>query len=189
MSVLWADSRKTLSPALPMGLWSYQAELSSTLSCTAPGSMLSLLNAHSQRKRGRAGPFVRNGPFCPWCICNMVSLKSSPKFRLTFLKPIIIHSHDCKKKKSSYFKFQTIPATGLNEMALTQLVPGLFYSVTNFFPSHSSGHAGCRRALGGREGAGSSGDSAKRAKGRSNMSPQANCSHTGMISTVVSFSI
>lgn len=52
----------------------------------------------AREREGRACPFVQNGPFCPCCICSMVSLKSSPKFRLTFLKPIIIHWHDCKKK-------------------------------------------------------------------------------------------
>lgn len=104
----------------------------------------------ARERVGRVCPFVQNGPFCPWCICNVVSLKSSPKFRLTFLKLIIIHSHDCKIK-SSYFKFQTILATGLNKMAFTQLVPGLFYSATNFIPSHSPGHTGCRKALRGQE--------------------------------------
>lgn len=134
VSAVCENARKKLSPALPVGLWSYQAALSSTLSCTALGSLSNLPNIHTQRLRREFAPLACNNPFCPWCMWNMASLKASPKFRLTFLRAIIIHSHCWKKKNSLFFKFQNILATVLNKVGLLQLVPGLFYSVTDFCP-------------------------------------------------------
>lgn len=96
---LCKNSMKTLAPALSAGVWSYQAALSSTLGCIALSSILSLPNTHTQRMRGDSLPFCPEWSFLSRYICNMVSLRSSPTFRLTSLKTIITHSHDRGKNK------------------------------------------------------------------------------------------
>lgn len=101
------------------------------------------------RERGEGVcPSAWNDPFCQWCICNMVSLKSSPKFRVTPQTPIITQSY-------YWEKIFMLPVSDSFCHWAEQNGPHTPYAWSvlfceQFLPSHYHGlTTGCQRALPG----------------------------------------
>lgn len=104
-------------------------------------------------------PFAWNDPFCHWCICNMPSLKSSPKFRLTSQTPIITQSYYWKKnhkkkimlrKKSIKLSISDYFCNWAEQNGPHTACAWSVLFCDQFLPSHYHGHTtGCQRALPG----------------------------------------
>lgn len=89
---------KTLSPSLSAGLWSYtKPPWAQHLAALHLAQYWVFWTLTPREWREGVCPFAWNDPFCHWCICNMPSLKSSPKFRLTSQTPIITQSYYWEK--------------------------------------------------------------------------------------------